>query len=102
MALAERTWTPGGTVEGLGLVPGLAVVPHADASSWDRMLAYFEGRIPPDLGLLGLGERTGVIGRPGEPWRVVGEGEVRWLPPGATAALVARDGDDIRFEPPAS
>jgi cyanophycinase-like exopeptidase len=99
MALAARTWTAGGAVEGLGLVPGLAVVPHADAASWARMLAYFEGRIPPDIGLLGLAERTGVIGRPGESWRVIGEGEVRWLAPGSTRPLVAADGDEIRLEP---
>ena len=63
------------------------------------MLAYFEGRIPPDIGLLGLAERTGVIGRPGESWRVIGEGEVRWLAPGSTRPLVAADGDEIRLEP---
>lgn len=98
MGLAARTWTPAEVVEGLNLVPGVAVVPHASAASWARMLAYFEGRIPPDLGLLGLAERTGVIGRPGEPWRVVGEGEVRWLAPGATQPVVAADGDEIRLE----
>lgn len=98
MALGERTWTPAGPIDGLGLVPGLAVVPHADAASWERVLARFGSLVPTGLGLLGLAERTGVLGRPGESWRVVGEGEVRWLPPGATTPLVAADGDTIRLE----
>jgi cyanophycinase len=98
MALGERTWTPAGPIDGLGLVPGLAVVPHADAASWERVLARFGSLVPTGLGLLGLAERTGVLGRPGEPWRVAGEGEVRWLAPGASAPLVARAGDDLRLE----
>jgi cyanophycinase len=98
MALGERTWTPAGPIDGLGLVPGLAVVPHADAASWDRALARFGSLVPTGLGLLGLAERTGVLGRPGEPWRVVGAGEVRWLPPGATSPIVAADGDTLRLD----
>ena len=47
---------------------------------------------------LGLAERTGVLGRPGEPWTVVGEGEVRWLAPGATTPLVVGPGETIRLE----
>ena len=89
MAMGERTWTPGGDIPAMGLVPGLAVIPHADASSWQRAMAMATGRIPPGIGLLGLAERTGVIGRPGEPWRVVGEGEARWL-------AVRRGGGDGR------
>ncbi len=98
MALAERTWTPTGPIDGLGLVPGLAVVPHADAGSWERALARFGAIVPAELGLLGLAERTGVLGRPGEPWRVVGEGEVRWRPPGAATAVVARAGETVRLD----
>ena len=92
MALAPVTWTPQGMVRGLGLVPGLIVVPHVDASSWGRVLDRYGDRRPPGLGVLGLAERTGVIGRPGSPWEVAGEGEVRWLPPGVDApgaAIVA-------------
>jgi hypothetical protein len=53
------------------------------------------------LGFIGLAERTAVIvpGTPGEPWRVVGEGEVRWMSAAARAAgeppLVARHGETI-------
>ena len=38
----------------------------------------------------GWPERTGVIGRTGRPWRVVGEGEVRWLAPGRDRARRGR------------
>ena len=97
MALAERTWTPTGPIDGLGLVPGIAVVPHADAASWDRVVARFGSLVPSGLGLLGLAERTGVLGPSGGDWQVIGEGEVRWLAPGATTPLVARTGATIRL-----
>ncbi|MGK2850232.1 MAG: Type 1 glutamine amidotransferase-like domain-containing protein [Candidatus Limnocylindrales bacterium] len=105
MGLAELTWTPAGIVPGLGAVAGLLVVPHADAGSWANNLRRFGGRgasTTSPVGLLGLGERTGVIGPGDGTWRVVGEGEVRWLravagtadldPDGAT---VLRDGDRL-------
>jgi cyanophycinase len=99
MALAELTWTPAGLVPGLGLVPGCLVMPHADAGSWARIVARNVALDIGDLGVLGLAERTGVLGRvAGAPWRVVGEGEARWLPPGvrdAGAALVAGDGGTL-------
>jgi cyanophycinase-like exopeptidase len=100
MGLAAWTWTPSGVVPGLGLVPGVIVAPHADAASWARWVARFGGSVPVGIGPLGLAERTGVI-VPGEgvgPWRVVGEGEARWLPPGVTdvaATVIARDGETL-------
>ena len=98
MALAGRTWTPNGFIPGLGLVPGLLVVPHADARSWAETARRFGAERPPDLGVLGLAERTGVIGRPGAPWLVVGEGEARWLAPGATEPQVAVAGETISLD----
>lgn len=100
MALAAVTWTPVGVVPALGLVPGVIVAPHADATSWARWVARFGGSVPAGLGPLGLAERTGVI-IPGDgtgPWRVVGEGHVRWLPAGVTdvaATIMARDGETL-------
>ena len=101
MALAAWTWTPSGGIPGLGLVPGVGVAPHADATSWRQAVARYGADVPPDLGFVGLAERTAVIvpGTTGEPWRVVGEGEVRWLTAAARAAgetpVVVRDGDTI-------
>ena len=101
MALAAWTWTPAGGVPGLGIVPGLGVAPHADAASWDQAIARYGAAVPPDLGFIGVAERTAVIvpGTAGEPWRVVGEGEARWLSAAARAIgappVVARDGETI-------
>jgi cyanophycinase len=100
MALAERTWTPAGLVPGLGLVPGVIVMPHADAGAWARTVARFAALDIGRLGVLGLAERTGIIGRPGGPWRVIGEGEVRWLAPGlreADAAVVGTPGTSLEL-----
>ncbi len=98
MALGSITWTPAALVRGLGLVPGIAVVPHADERSWGSNLLRFGGDATYAIGVLGLGERTGVLIAGEAVWRVVGEGEVRWLAPGVgdpSAALVLRDGDAI-------
>lgn len=100
MALAGWTWTPGGGLPGLGLVPGIVVGPHIDAESWPSAVARFGGGVPGHLAVLGLGERTGVI-IPADagPWRVVGEGEVRWLSFAARQLghdpIVAGDGDEL-------
>ena len=101
MALAAWTWTPGGGIPGLAVVKGFGVAPHADAASWKQAVARYGAAVPADLGFLGVAERTGVIvpAATGEPWRVVGEGEARWLSRAARAAgeppVVARDGDTI-------
>ncbi len=99
MALAAWIWTPQGFIRGLGLAPALLVAPHADARSWDRAVKRFGHQRPAGVGVLGLAERTGVIGRPGASWRVVGEGEVRWLAAGAADPVVARPGDNLRLDP---
>ena len=84
MALAGRLWTPDGPVDGLGLVPGIAVLPHFDpgrATAW-RSVVDPDGR----LTWLGLDERTLVIGRPGGTWTVAGSGRAHVIAPGAPSA----------------
>ncbi|HJR26539.1 MAG TPA: Type 1 glutamine amidotransferase-like domain-containing protein, partial [Acidimicrobiales bacterium] len=99
MALAAWTWTREGGVRGLGVVQGLGVAPHADATSWAQAVARYGAAVPPELDFIGLAERTAVIvpAAAGEPWRVVGEGEARWLSAAARAAgeppLVVGHGD---------
>jgi cyanophycinase len=97
MALGPWTWTPHGGVHGLGLVPGVVVVPHVDARSWPDIARRWGAALPAGLHALGLGERTAVIIEPGRPWRVVGEGEVRWLPSGTPpdSPLVLVDGGEF-------
>lgn len=103
MALAPWTWTPGGGAIGLGVVPGLVVVPHADEVSWTSSLERFGAWVPDGVGLLGLAERTAAItlDPTADPidWRVVGEGEVRWLAARGGTPAVLRP--DERFETPA-
>lgn len=102
MALAPWTWTPGGGLPGLGIVPGLVVVPHADAASWASSLDRFGAWVPVGVGLLGVAERTAAItlDPTTDPvvWQVAGEGEVRWLAARGGTSVVLRAGD--RFETP--
>jgi cyanophycinase-like exopeptidase len=99
MALADWTWTPRGGIAGLGIVPGLVVVPHAEASTWDATVERFAASVPPGLGGLGLAERTAVV--TDDPttdpvrWLVVGEGEVRWVAVRGGATSVFRSGDSF-------
>jgi hypothetical protein len=102
MALGPLTWTPDGVVAGLGVVPGVVVFPHADATEWQRRTDWFPMAAAIGVTILGLGERTGIISEPGpddgsRTWRVVGEAEVRWLAPGVPEPLILRDG--ARLEP---
>ena len=80
---------------GSGVVPGLVVVPHADAGSWEATIERFGATAPARLGFLGLAERTAAVTsdptRDPVRWQVVGEGEVRWLP--------VRDGTTAIFRP---
>jgi cyanophycinase-like exopeptidase len=101
MGLAEWTWTSGGGIRGLGLVAGLAVVPHYDdirRTSWQTAL---DDLAPGGIGYLGLDERTGVIceplGHKGRDWRVSGAGAAYWFARGALEPLIGRHGDVLRI-----
>jgi cyanophycinase-like exopeptidase len=80
MVLAPWTWTPGGGAPGLGLVPGIVVVPHAERvgqSGWQGTFAERTPAAAGSLAPLGLDERTGILSVPGTgSWRVIGEGRV--------------------------
>ena len=100
MALAEWTWTPGGGIRGLGLISGLAVVPHYDdirRTSWQVTL---DELAPGGIGYLGLDERTGVISLI-EPdaagWRVSGAGAAYWFARGESEPRIARHGDVLQL-----
>jgi cyanophycinase-like exopeptidase len=105
MGLCRFTWTPDGIRTGLGILQGLVVFPHADAQAWARQSASFTIAAAAGVGVLGIGERTGVISQRqesggangGSPWLVVGEHEVRWLPPGATEPSIATDGETLEL-----
>lgn len=65
---------------GLGLVPGVAVLPHFQTFGHRWAPGAREGR--DDAVLLGLDERTAAVWQ-GGAWRAVGAGEVTVLGPGA-------------------
>lgn len=77
MAFAERCWTPTGEIDGLGLVPGFAVLPH---DSPGRSAARDQGSGGRRVSWLGIEEQTLVIGRIGGAWRVAGRGRARVIP----------------------
>ena len=94
MALGERVWTSRGGVDGLGLVPGIAVIPHFAAGRLEAWRPIVEDGRP--LAWIGIDEQTLVIGRPGESWSVAGRGRVHVVPLGAREpALVAGPGAAI-------
>ena len=105
MILAAWTWTATGGAAGLGLVPGIVVVPHAERVAERGWAGTFARRVPPGLGpfgALGLEERTGIVSEPAEGrdgphvvWRVVGPGLVHWTRAGARTILGFRDGDTL-------
>lgn len=81
MAMASHVLLPGdrgrAAVAGLGLVPGVAVIPHRDTFG-----AGWEGNgiagLPDDVALLGIGERTAAVCTDGS-WHVAGAGTVEVL-----------------------
>jgi cyanophycinase-like exopeptidase len=96
MGLAPVTWGPSGIRPGLGLVPGLVVIPHF--ASFDPQRWRPELTRAADLGLaiLGLDERTGVLSDGArDAWRVVGEGRAWWSHPRSSDPIVARSGETI-------
>lgn len=102
MVLAPWTWAPRGGRAGLGLVPGLVVVPHAARVRVGGWAGTFAERLPASAGLLGrlgLEERTGVISGSmvpgGRAWHVVGEGLVHWSAPGERTIGVLRPGETL-------
>ena len=120
MILASWTWTATDGAAGLGLVPGIVVVPHAEPVAKRGWTGTFARRVPPGfrpLGALGLEERTGIVSEPtderdGNPddqgaddrhnahvvWRVVGPGLVHWTPPGERTIHSFRDGDTLTLD----
>jgi cyanophycinase len=97
MVLAPWTWTPGGGAPGLGLVPGIVVVPHAERVGRGGWRGTFAERVPAAAGPLaplGLEERTGILSVPGSrTWRDIGEGRVYLGGSAADAPQVFEAGD---------
>ena len=65
----------GGWIEALGIVPGVAVLPHHERSDPKETSRQLQAQIPADITVLGIDARSGCLGRPGS-WRTVGSGNV--------------------------
>ncbi len=88
MALGERLWTPAGGMAGLGLVPGLAVLPHYRPGRLAEWRAVVDDADRPST-WLGLDDRTLVIGRPGGTWSVAGAGRAHVIPAGRSSPIAS-------------
>jgi cyanophycinase len=65
----------GGWIEALGVVPGVAVLPHHERRDQAETSKELQQSAPSGLTYLGIDARTGCLGSPGD-WRVVGFGRV--------------------------
>jgi cyanophycinase len=65
----------GDWVEALGIVPGVAVLPHHESRDPAVVSRQLREQSPAGLTVLGIDARTGCLGRPGR-WRVIGQGKV--------------------------
>jgi len=77
MVMGSLMRRPGGGewVAALGIVPGVAVLPHHEKSDPAETSRRLREQVSGDLTVLGIDARTGCLGRPGN-WRVVGYGNV--------------------------
>ena len=75
MGSMMRRPSAGGWVDALGLVPGVAVLPHHERRDQAETSKDLRQSAPTGLTFLGIDARTGCLGSPGN-WRVVGFGRV--------------------------
>jgi hypothetical protein len=101
MALGEWTWTRAGGRPGLGVVRGLVVAPHFEGVARRRWEEERTALGRPDLGILGLDERTGVLSAGGAgsttAWRVAGAGRATWIGPNRAEPVVADSGQTVEL-----
>jgi cyanophycinase len=74
MVMGEKMWNPdGGWREGLGITPGIAIVPHHATlgARWD--VHKMRASLPDSVTLVGIDEATALAG---PPWKVLGIGGV--------------------------
>lgn len=96
MAMTERLWTAMGAMDGLGLVPGYAVLPHFAPERLQTWRQVVDDARP--LGWIGIDEQTLLSGTPGATWRVAGRGMVRVFAPGSGAPITqAHAGDGVQL-----
>lgn len=70
-----RRPSSGDWVEALGIVPGVAVLPHHEDKEPSETSRQLQSQLASGLTILGIDAQTACLGRPGN-WRVVGYGKV--------------------------
>jgi len=75
MGAMMRRPRAGGWIEGLSVVPGVAVLPHHERRDQAETSKDLQETAPSGLTYLGIDARTGCLGNPGD-WQVVGFGRV--------------------------
>ena len=62
-------------VQGFGIAPGIAVLPHHEGRDPEQTSQELQGQIPAETIVLGIDARSGCLGSPGN-WKAVGSGKV--------------------------
>ncbi len=62
-------------VEGLGICPGVGVLPHHEGRDPEEVAANLKGALPAGIDVLGIDAQSGCVLREGR-WEVLGEGNV--------------------------
>ena len=75
MGSVMRRPNSGGWVDGLGIVPGVGVLPHHERRNPAEAAQELRNSAPSDTTYLGIDARSGVLGVPND-WQVVGSGNV--------------------------
>ena len=70
-----RQPSSGQWVEGVSVVPAIAVLPHHEGKNPAETSIQLRNQVPSDLTVLGIDARGGCLGQSGN-WRVVGSGNV--------------------------
>ena len=86
MGSMMRGPSSGEWVAGLGLAPGVAVLPHHESSDPEQVASELASTVPAGLKVLGIDARTGCFGSPGH-WAVLGPGRVVLYENGAWRAF---------------
>jgi len=85
--------------DALGLVPGIAVLPHYATFGREWVTSALEGRPSDDVVLLGIDERTAAVWSD-DAWRVMGDGEVAIVT--TTGERSFRSGESLDLPSPVS
>ncbi|HJR81891.1 MAG TPA: Type 1 glutamine amidotransferase-like domain-containing protein [Anaerolineales bacterium] len=81
MILGERmpNFRLTGTQDGFGLIPAKFIIPHFDAipAIWKPVVFALQKQLKKGERMVGVDENTALVGRLGEQWTVMGQGNVQ-------------------------